>query len=263
MQLVKYKPVASELIISNMQPAEGKFIQRALAPKLKDIKPLSVVNDLTASITTAYTIAGQQADHVTLALYVDEFYKKLIETYPTVTVEEVKAAIRSGVYGEYGDFYGINPKTLIFFVRAYLRSEERKSAKEKFEKTVYDDEKPSVEQLEKSNQDFSNMLYQDFLNRKLKWEYIPSFIYDFMVYRGCFDLCNRTKNSLHKQAGKILKQEKTEDKLANLLFGKIEHELSGNSENRQTIIAKELAVVEYFSMCEIFNAETIFKNDKE
>lgn len=259
MQLVRYKPQSAEIVLKNLLPEESKFIQRALAAKVKDLKPLQVVNELAATITTAYTIAGQQAEQVTLALYVDEFYSKIIESYPRVTIDEIKAAIRSGVYGEYGEFYGLNPKTFIGFVRSYLTSQERKEAKAKFEKPVFTDVKPTDEEIEKSNRDFTNTLYKDFLNDPMmKMEYIPCFIYD-VLSKEKIDLSNKTKNRLYKQAGNYLKAEAQGEKLA-VLFGKLKKHLTGNNddENRHMIIAKQMAVWEYFELCKLFEGEIIF-----
>lgn len=257
--LTKYttKPVA---IPENLLPVESKFIQRALSVKVKDVKPLQVVNDLTATFTTAYTIAGQQAEPVALALYVDEFYKKLMETYPCVTIEEVKAAIRAGVYGEYGDYYGLNPKTFIGFVRSYLFSQERREAKRKFEIPVLQESKPTIEELEKSNQEFAEILYQDYLKEKLQIEFIPSFIYDFLTYKNCFELCGKTKKELHRQAGYYLQEENKSFNMAVLMgkVSKLSQSETGTRESRQTTIAKQFAVQMYFELCKLFKSETIF-----
>src|SRR5438874_13549512 len=92
----------NKVALQKLLPQQRKMIEAGLRPKVKELAPLKVVTDFVAIITTAYTIAGQKPDEATLALYADELYNKLMETYPAITIDEVRAALRAGVYGEYG-----------------------------------------------------------------------------------------------------------------------------------------------------------------
>jgi hypothetical protein len=249
--------VNSNLLTPNLLPVERKIIERALCPRLKDEKPVNVVNELAAIFTTAYTIAGQQADDVTLALYVDEFYTKMKESYPSVTIEEIRVAIRCGVYGEYGDYYGLNPKSFVGFVRSYLYSKERLEAKRKFEIPVLIEYKPSPEEIEKKNIEFTNSLLYEFLTDNLKWEFIPTYIYDFLVTEGIIDLSNKTKKRLVQRAKIYLLQQKQTSTFAGQL-SKL-----ADSESIKVVIGKQFAVLEYFELCRLFGATIVFTVNEE
>ena len=45
-----------------------------------------------------------------------------------LTALEIQDAFRCGVSGIYGEFYGINPKTLLGFLKSYLSSEKKQDA---------------------------------------------------------------------------------------------------------------------------------------
>jgi len=115
---------------SQMLPEERKFIYDALQPKIKDIEIVTCIETLIDVISSAYVMSGQSIDEQQKAIYASETYNRLYEIYPAVTAEEVRTAIANGVFGEYGEYFGLNPKSFVGFVKSYLLSVKREMAKE-------------------------------------------------------------------------------------------------------------------------------------
>jgi hypothetical protein len=170
--------------LSKMLPEERYFIEAAFGPKINEINPEAVEVDFVPILTKAFTIAGQHCDAGTLALYAGEIKDRLLRVFPNITIAEAKAAIEAGVYGNYGDYYGLNPKSFIGFIEAYLKSSDRREAKKLFEEIKMQlggsGEMPPEQKIE-SNKEFVNYLFNQYLNGKLIVDLIPSFLYDFMV----------------------------------------------------------------------------------
>lgn len=103
---------------------------------------MDVLDELADVVNMAYSISGQKPDKGNELIIVNELYAKLMETYPHCTMVEVRTAIRNGVYDEYGEYFGLNVKTFVMFIRGYLFSEQRKAAKAAFEAARRKSDKP-------------------------------------------------------------------------------------------------------------------------
>jgi hypothetical protein len=57
-------------------------------------------------------------------------------------MEEVRTSIRNCVFDEYGEYFRLNVKTFVMFIREYLFSEQRKAAKAAFEAARKKEDKP-------------------------------------------------------------------------------------------------------------------------
>lgn len=83
------------------------------------------IKDLITMIGNVFRFKGQvsdAADTADIALNLD---RKLSQSYPEVTLAEIKLAFDYGVTGEYGDYYGINFVTLFNFIKSYMENPER------------------------------------------------------------------------------------------------------------------------------------------
>lgn len=205
--LAKVKTLSPTIAFPNQKAldllsfAERPIIEAALRPKIKDLQPVRVVNELITILTSIYTIAGQKSDSGTLALYADEFYQKMLSTYPSITIEEVRIALKKGVYDEFEEYYGLNVRTFVSFIRSYLNSEERRIAKQNFETKLLL-EPPQIltpEQRERSKKEFVNQLYTDFLNGTLVIDYIPSYLCGFLEEKRLIVLTNKEKLAIKER----------------------------------------------------------------
>lgn len=124
---------AAEVALQMIPKASEEIIKSALAPKISNITPIAATDAMIDALSMATAISGAVTDGDTLIAHAHETYDWLMRLYPEVTVEEIRSAVRAGVYDEYGKYYGLNPKSYVFFVREYLQSEKRRVAKAAFE----------------------------------------------------------------------------------------------------------------------------------
>lgn len=122
----------SEDIIQSLDLPKQEYIRAALMPKICNLTPKDVSDDLIDCIVAAHNNSGQVVDVDSVLVQANETYVALMKLFPDVTVEEVRQAIRNGVYGT-EKYFGLNPKTYVQFVRSYLQSNERSEAKARYE----------------------------------------------------------------------------------------------------------------------------------
>lgn len=256
--------------MQNLLPAEKKMIEAGLQPKIEDQKALDVSIVFISIITTAYTRAGyKMPDNATLALYANEFYDSLIEKFPRVTIPEVREALKDGVYGEFGEFTGLNPKTFMQFVRGYISSNARKDAIKQFEeKRLYLTQTRELTQDERTkyNKDFVNDLFEDYLKGTLVADYIPAFIYEFLEIEGKLKLALDEKRKINERAKQYFSRLKTSKRYKGNTRS-IGDELAAYVQTRDeevTLknISKQFAVFDYFEAQLKAGAKAIFPNPK-
>ncbi len=251
--------------LETLAPVERKIIELGLFPKITEGDPMDVTTEMIAIITTAFTRAGQKLpedDGVTLALYADEFYSMLIEIFPRVTIAEVKEAMKAGVYGKAGKYYGLNPVSFLQFVEHYLFTEERKAAKKVFDRKslliAYEREVMTPAQKEDDDKAFINYLFSDHLKGQLLVDFIPSFVYDILVANDLLKLPREQKESFVDRAQSYITRLSKSNKLAGSRES-FEDQLQTMNPD-QTIItaAKQFAVFDFFETCKTEGKQTIF-----
>ncbi len=124
---------AAEVALQMIPKGAEEIIKSALAPKISNITPIAATDAMIDVFSMATAISGSVTDGDTLIAHAHETYDWLMRLYPEVTLEEIRSAVRAGVYDEYGKYYGLNPKSYVFFVREYLQSEKRRVAKAAYE----------------------------------------------------------------------------------------------------------------------------------
>jgi hypothetical protein len=264
---------------SMLLPQQQKFINAALQPKIADIEPMKCIEALIAIITTAYTIAGQQlpADNgKTLAIYADEFYSTICLKFPRVTLEEVRTALRAGVYDEYGDYYGLNPKSFLFFLKSYLFSIERKEAAKIFQQKQLIAALPvsalPPEQKDRDDKDFINFLFEQYKKKQMRSLIVPEEAYNILKRTGAIsysaDIMRKIKRKARRIRIKQLYDEKTAklidglDVTANKIGQTVDLFAAGNEPTDEKdlvkIIARKIAVLYFFAQCNVGKMENIF-----
>ena len=125
---------ASQIALKTISPESAVIAKLALAPKIGNITPVMAITGLLNAIRDATTFAGQEIDSGTQALFATEVYEWTVAKHPEITVDEMREAMRAGTYGEYGEYYGLNPKSFIQFIEGFITSEKRRLALLEFEK---------------------------------------------------------------------------------------------------------------------------------
>lgn len=267
---IKQASPVDRAAMQNLLPVEKRMIEAALQPKINEQKAFDVTNIFVSIITSAYTRAGyNMPDPDTLALYADEFYTSLLEKFPRVSISEVREAIKEGVYGEYGEFTGLNPKTFMQFIKGYVASGTRKEAIKQFQSKklfLTAQRELTPDERDKYNKDFVNELFEDHLKGKLVADYVPSFIYDVLENFGKIKLPLEEKRKINERAKSYFARLKT-SKRYKTKPRHIGDELSAYIQTRDeetTIknISKQFAVVDFFEEMTKAGAKTIFPNPK-
>jgi hypothetical protein len=256
--------------MQNLLPVEKKMIEAALQPKINEQPALDVVNIFVSIVTTAYTRAGYKMPDIdTLALYADEFYTSLLEKFPRVSIPEVREALKEGVYGEYGEFTGLNPKTFMQFIKGYIASNTRKEAVKQFESKklfLIAQRELTPDERDKYNKDFVNDLFADHIKGTLVADYVPSFIYDVLENLGKIKLTLDEKRKINERAKSYFTRLKTSKRYKGSA-NRIGDELTAFIQTRDeeiTIktISKQFAVVDFFEEMVKAGSKTIFPNPK-
>lgn len=246
--------LTNSMALEHLLPAERKIVEAALAPRICEVPREQVEGELINILITIYTIAGQKADAPTLAIYVQEFYGKVMEVYPRITIEEIRLALRKGVYEEYGEYYGLNVKTFFYFIRQYIESEQRKQAGESFQakRKLLAEPKTSFEDNVRECVDYTNELYSRFLNNDLEFNFLPGFIFDFLLFKGLIPA------TLDLTRARIYYSEYLDRDKSRFLHAYMIPD--GKEKERETgvkIVAQQMAVWDYFSLCKAVKQNTI------
>lgn len=265
------EPSAIDLAaMKSLLPAEKKMIEAALQPKIADQNPEDVEISFIAIISTAFTRAGyKMPDSATIAIYAEELNSSLLDKFPRVSIPEVREALKEGVYGEYGEFTGLNPKTFMQFIKGYIASEARKEAVKQFHsKRLYISQTRNLSESEREvyNKEFVNELYADHLKEKLVSDYIPAFIYDFLENQGLIKITLHEKQKINERAKQYFTRLKSSHKYKGNTKS-IQDEMKAYIQNRDedlTIknISKQFAVFDFFEQCKKDRKTTIFSIPK-
>lgn len=176
---------ADNNLLGSLTPTEKKILTAALSEKVNEMAPLAAVGKFSSVVLTAYHLAGQKPDEANLFLIAEELYKEVSKRIPAIGIDEVTEALRCGVLGDYGEYFGINVKSMLGFVKSYYYSPERVAARRAYYDIVNglkkEPVKPSEQFIREQNRDLINLLYSDFLNGKISLGLIPAFLCKFLI----------------------------------------------------------------------------------
>lgn len=129
-------------------------------PKLRDTDMNQARNEIYKAIARARVMLNDQASKEDLAAEASLVYNELMEIRGGVRLGEISIAIKKGVRGEFGKFYGLSPATFVKWVLAWLESESAQQVKRSAQKV------PESHQIEKPKN-----LSMDEAKQKLNYEY--------------------------------------------------------------------------------------------
>lgn len=263
--------------MSQLLPEHRKIIEAGLQTTLKSAYAMDVLEQLTDVVNMAFSIRGQKPENGNELVIVNELYAKLMETYPHCTIEEVRTAIRNGVFDEYGEYFGLNVKTFVMFVRAYLFSEQRKTAKAAFEAARRKEDKPK----EVAPPYWENDYWTD--ERTGQWREITENCYDWFcedsilsgfIQEGSYWLLKRDgliaitegyKTEIIERARQAFRAEliKNEDRKHISEVKEMLTQLNSLDDypelKRQVhYMAKRIAVLDYFAVLQRKESQTVF-----
>lgn len=106
------------------------ILKAATGPTIGTLKVEEQTNLFTAIVEILYTLKhlDPSVNKQRIALSADVLRDKVVERFPYLTIGEVKLALESGVYGEFGKDTILTPANLVNWVIAFTKLPERAEA---------------------------------------------------------------------------------------------------------------------------------------
>ena len=110
---------------------ELAIAQARKSPMISTLCKDDVMKMITAGVSYSAMVRGQEIPLNGKSFIAEEVYNEVFAKYKDLRVEEIPIVFRNGVYGRYGEYFGINALTIVSWFDAYLTSDERYEAKKK------------------------------------------------------------------------------------------------------------------------------------
>jgi len=99
-------------------------------PRICEVAPIELDDVLMTAVNRAFRDRGQKIDRDDMQHIVDSLGQAAVRTCPNIRMGEIPMAIFDGVFGEYGDYFGLNVHTFVSFLKArYLSRKRAESAR--------------------------------------------------------------------------------------------------------------------------------------
>lgn len=250
-----------EMMVANLKVDDQKYVAPALGSKLQDVAPQTMIQKLARKIQGLFALAGQKPDANDVVFQASEFYKIALKRFPAITLDEIDQALTNGFHGDYGDYFGLNTKTFMIFIKEYYQSPERIQALKKFNdqlalpvRTI-----PTADEIRKSNRELCEILYADFLANKLKFEFIPPHLFDFLITENGMECNDAEFEMLKRRAANyydaVRKDSRNAKRLGNHIRDLWE---TDDLQVRFSNLAKSNAVYNYFEDIRELQRLTVF-----
>lgn len=243
-----------------------KMMEAALSEPIKKANYSVTIESLIDLIIATSAKSGQSPKAEDALIYAQEVYSVVVDKFPTCTMAEIKIAFTNGVYDEYGQYYGLNPKSFIHFIRSYMTAEARLKARDELaarEKMLTIAAKPKheyhyaepefwTEDLIASWKEVTDKFYGYYLEDNVLFHATPEACYWILQHSGAIKITDGYVRVLLKAAQERLRVETYQNK-AKLPLEQIRKVIdaidTANDEeiNEQVrFIAKRIAVMNFF-----------------
>jgi hypothetical protein len=106
-------------------------------PKIKNDLPVIFDKDQVLElITWTATIDGRNINEAQMYTLVVELSNLINTRHRNLTIEEIRGAIRRGVAGDYGDYYGLGLKSFNHWITSYKAAKFRKEEKQRIKDSM-------------------------------------------------------------------------------------------------------------------------------
>lgn len=110
---------------------ELAITQARKSPLANQIGKDEIMKMITAGVSHSAMVRGQDLSLNGKAFIASEVYDEVFGRHTDLRVEEIPIVFRNGVYGRYGEYFGINALTIVGWFESYLSSDERYNAKQR------------------------------------------------------------------------------------------------------------------------------------
>lgn len=228
---------------------ETSVAKRMNAPLIKDAS-----NDsLGQIISLAYFRKGQEKENEVMDFIVSDFKSLVVEEFPYLTIEEVSFAIKEGVMGRYGEYFGVNEVTMMNWVRAYVVSDERINF---IQKRNIDNAVKALPPKQEPTEEEKRAEVLSFIQKEIdtykrihRYSSIGTFVYDYLDKAGVIQTSNAEKWELYNKYYKLeMELERTcpQKTGAIVAFSERMKFIEKNVKSRATKRCKDFLVVRFF-----------------
>lgn len=96
----------------------------------KDLPAVFDKNQVLDLVTWTATIDGRNLNEPTMFVLVTELSELINTRHRNLSMEEIREAVRRGVAGDYGDYFGLGLKTFNHWIVSFKAAKARKEEKE-------------------------------------------------------------------------------------------------------------------------------------
>ena len=226
------------------------YLNNYLSKQIKDFDNKTLTTEITSLIikTLNYTNRTVKNQNETIKDFIED-----MKAYHSITMDEIKQALRNGMTGSYGDITDISNLVLFKWVSNYMNNTDRKNAIELYEKRNGSvKEEISEEEAERRNK---ACIIDKFYSLK-KGE--VTFIYDFqgLIYDRLSSSGHELidYNNFIEDAKKMRIEDEKKKKAQSLTamreINRLLKSIEGNEDAVTKFTAKSLSVNEYFGNIE-------------
>ena len=223
--------------------------QPNMLPLNLSIKELDI-KQVAGLVTRIFMLKNQKTDEASLIFTANELQTQLKEHYYYLTFGEVKQALENGVFGNYGEYYGISVVTMCGWLDKYLGSEERMRYLESQRPKLKAITQTATRTKEEKEDDMRNLVlskFERFIVEK-KCDFFVDITYKFMLELKLINPDTEYKNKMMQKADKILSERKKIAEIKSLqdLFRQREADNAQTYNEKRINTAKRLIIEEYF-----------------
>lgn len=110
---------------------ELAITQARKSPLVKQVGKDEAMKMITAGVSHSAMVRGQDISLNGKSFIANEVYDEVFSKCTDLRIEEIPIVFKNGVYGRYGEYFGINALTIVGWFESYLSSDERYNAKQK------------------------------------------------------------------------------------------------------------------------------------
>lgn len=181
-------------------------LQRVLADRrLASYQPGEILPAVNQILLQTYVLLGFAPPRENdLGILIAKLSADLQESYPSLTLQEVALCFELGAKGEYGDFMGLNMRTITRWLKAYKTSDLRYQAVVMREQAKAQAALPSVseEYKEQRERAFLNRVFEHYRSGYPLDRLYPARVYQSLQERGILLNTPQEKwDAMHQAAG--------------------------------------------------------------
>ena len=210
--------------------------------KIKDYKIAELEDELNKILQTTYFNCGQVLSSEDAIPVLDSIVPDIKNYFSSLTIEEVKVAFKRGLLKDYGDYFGLNPKTFLGWLKSYMASANRAEVKTKIK--MHNEEQLTEEEKEKIVVDGVYKCWEEFKEKGVVYDF-GNATYNYLDRKGIIPFTVERKWQIYREVKERLisqakeKRAKVKDVLDKRNFDELIYALTSETGNEKDTLKFE------------------------